>query len=187
MNSFQFSPFPVLVTENLLLRQLAISDAPEILELRSNEQVNRYVDRNKATSLEDALSFIDLINNNISNNAAIYWGLQLKNNLRLIGTICLWNLSVLECSAEIGYELLPDFQGRGLMQQAMASVIEYGFTMMHLQTIEAFTLKENLASIKILERNGFVVDMKAYGKMTKEEKEKDNVVFSLKAPNLERF
>ena len=183
MNSFQFSPFPVLVTENLLLRQLAISDAPEILELRSNEQVNRFVDRNKAQSLEDALSFIYLINRNIANNEAIYWGLQPKNDLKLIGTICLWNLSKQVSSAEIGYELLPDFQGKGLMQQAISSVIEYGFEMMHLKIIKAWTVKQNLASTRILERNGFVVDVKACDKMTEEEKKNDSIVFSLTSPN----
>ena len=182
MNSFHFFPFPVLVTENLLLRQLAASDAPEILELRSNEQVNRFVDRNKANSLEDALSFINLINQNIANNKAIYWGLQPKNDLKLIGTICLWNLSPQECRAEIGYELLPDFQGKGLMQQAISNVIEYGFKTMHLQTIEAWTVKQNLASTRILERNGFVVDVKACGTMTEQEKKKDVIVFSLSAP-----
>ena len=65
MNSFQFSPFPVLVTQDLLLRQLATTDAPEILALRSNEQVNRFLDRNKAHSLGDSLTFIDLINKNM--------------------------------------------------------------------------------------------------------------------------
>ena len=184
MNSFQFSPFAVLVTEDLLLRQLATTDAPEILALRSNEQVNRYVNRNKAHSLEDALSFIDLINKNIENNQSIYWGLQPKNNLKLIGTICLWNLSKQDISAEIGYELLPDFQGKGFMQQAISSVLEYGFKKMHLQTIEAWTVKQNLASTRILERNGFVVDVIAYGKMTEEEKVKDTIVFSLKASSL---
>jgi ribosomal-protein-alanine N-acetyltransferase len=92
MNSFQFSPFPVLVTENLLLRQLAISDAPDILELRSSEQVNKYLNRNKASSLEDALTFIALINKSIANNESIYWGLKLKDDILIIVNICLWNI-----------------------------------------------------------------------------------------------
>jgi ribosomal-protein-alanine N-acetyltransferase len=62
MSVFNFSPFPVQVTEDLLLRQVSENDAAQLLELRSNEQVNRYVERKKATSIEDALAFIDIIN-----------------------------------------------------------------------------------------------------------------------------
>jgi [ribosomal protein S5]-alanine N-acetyltransferase len=181
MNSFQFSPFPVLVTENLLLRQLAISDAPDILELRSNEQVNKYLNRNKASSLEDALTFIALINNSIANNESIYWGLQLKDDLRIIGTICLWNLSRKDNKGELGYELLPGFQGRGFMQQAISEIIEYGFKIMDLKTIEACTVSQNLASIRILEKNGFVINEEAYGVMTEEERKAGSIVYTLQA------
>jgi [ribosomal protein S5]-alanine N-acetyltransferase len=183
MASYQFFPFPVLITENLLLRQLSTDDAPEIFTLRSNEQVNRYIDRNKAESLDDALTFIDLINKSIANNESIYWVLQLKNDFKVIGTICLWNLSQEDGKAEIGYELLPAFQGKGLMQEAMSGIIEYGFNVMQLQTIEAWTVMQNQASIRTLQNNGFVVDEKAIGKMTEEEKKKGIIVFSLAAPN----
>jgi [ribosomal protein S5]-alanine N-acetyltransferase len=183
MASYQFFPFPVLITENLLLRQLSTDDAPEIFALRSNEQVNRYIDRNKAESLDDALTFIDLINKSIANNESIYWVLQLKNDFKVIGTICLWNLSQEDGKAEIGYELLPAFQGKGLMQEAMSGIIEYGFNVMQLQSIEAWTVMQNQASIRTLQNNGFVVDEKAIGKMTEEEKKKGIIVFSLAAPN----
>jgi [ribosomal protein S5]-alanine N-acetyltransferase len=183
MASYQFFPFPVLITENLLLRQLSTDDAPEIFALRSNEQVNRYIDRNKAESLDDALTFIDLINKSIANNESIYWVLQLKNDFKVIGTICLWNLSQEDGTAEIGYELLPAFQGKGLMQEAISGIIEYGFNVMQLQTIEAWTVMQNQASIRTLQNNGFVVDEKAIGKMTEEEKKKGIIVFSLAAPN----
>jgi [ribosomal protein S5]-alanine N-acetyltransferase len=183
MASYQFFPFPVLITENLLLRQLSTDDAPEIFALRSNEQVNRYIDRNKAESLDDALTFIDLINKSIANNESIYWVLQLKNDFKVIGTICLWNLSQEDGKAEIGYELLPAFQGKGLMQEAMSGIIEYGFNVMQLQTIEAWTVMQNQASIRTLQNNGFVVDEKAIGKMTEEEKKKGIIVFILTAPN----
>ena len=182
MALFEFFPFPVQVTEDLLLRQVSVNDAAQILELRSNEQVNRYVERKKATSIEDALAFIEVINKGIAGNELIYWGLQLKNDLKVIGTIGMFNLSVQESKAEIGYELLPGYQGKGLMQQAMTAVIQYGFHTMHLQTIEAWTVKENLASARVLEKMGFEVHDQAVDTTTSEEAKNDTVMYVLKSP-----
>lgn len=179
MASFQFFPFPVLTTENLVMRQLSAHDAPGIFALRSNEQVNKYLDRKKAGSIEDALSFIEGINKSIANNESIYWGLQDKDDPRIIGTICLYNLSPEENKGEIGYELLPDFQGKGFMQQAMSETISFAFKKMQLKTIEAWTVKQNLSSISVLEKNGFVVDVKAYDNMTEAERKSGCVVYIL--------
>ena len=85
----------------------------------------------------------------------IYWGLAPKTNDRIIGTICLWNLSRKERCAEIGYELHPDFQGQGLMQEAVEVVLAYGFEEMKLKNIEAYLHKKNINSIRLLERSKF--------------------------------
>ncbi|MBK7227389.1 MAG: GNAT family N-acetyltransferase, partial [Ignavibacteriales bacterium] len=84
---------------------------------------------------------------------------------RLIGSICLWNLSREENKAEIGYELLPDFQGKGIAQEAMLAVLDCGFNIMLLNKIEAYTHKENSSSIKLLEKFTFVRDLDAESKV----------------------
>lgn len=156
MLPFNFTPFPKLDTERLVLRQLTIADAGPIAALRSNAAVNQYLARPKSTSPEEAIQFIDKINLNISNNTALYWVIALKENEVLIGTICLWNFNPEELTAEIGYELLPDFQGKGFMQEALQAVINYGCHTLQLKTITAYTLTENKASIKLLEKNNFI-------------------------------
>ena len=55
-----------------------------------------------------------------------------------------------------GYALHPDQQGKGLMQEAMTAVLEYGFKIMKLHSIEANVNPNNLSSIKLLVRNNFV-------------------------------
>jgi ribosomal-protein-alanine N-acetyltransferase len=73
----------------------------------------------------------------------------------LIGTICYWNLNYNEESAEIGYELMPDMQGKGIMQEAITAVIAWGFNEMKLETITAFPIGENERSVRLLEKNRF--------------------------------
>jgi ribosomal-protein-alanine N-acetyltransferase len=58
----------------------------------------------------------------------------------------LLNIRKAENRAEIGYELLPSFQGKGIMHEAISEVIEFGFQEMQLQTIEAWSKIENFNS-----------------------------------------
>jgi [ribosomal protein S5]-alanine N-acetyltransferase len=151
-----FIPFPRLATPRLILRQLEDRDAPEIFQLRSNESVNQYINRPKAETINDAQQFIHNINTKINNNEPVlYWAIVPKNDAKLAGTICLFNFDEKEMQAEIGYELLPDHQGMGIMQEAFASVINYCFDQMQLKRIEAFTHVQNSSSIKLLEKNEF--------------------------------
>ena len=145
----------ILSTERLILRPLEIQDDQEIFFLRSDEEVNKYLVAPIAKSIEDARAFIKKINTGISNNDCAYWGITLKNNNKLIGTICIWNISLEENKAEIGYVLHPDLQGKGLMQEAIVKVIDYGFEIMKLRYLEAVLNPDNAKSIALLKRNGF--------------------------------
>ena len=158
MHQLNLSPFPYLKTGRLILRALTVADADAIAALRSNETVNKYLERVKTTSAEEALLFIDKINNSISNNQSIYWVIALKETNQLIGTICFWNIVAEEDTTEIGYELLPDYHGMGIMQEAISAVINFGFGVMQIKTITAFLLAINIASIKLLEKNDFKID-----------------------------
>jgi len=155
MLQLNFTPFPILTTQRVVLRQLMADDEQDLFMLRSNQEVNRYLDRPIAQSSADALQFIEKINNAVGNNETIYWAIALKDNDKLIGTITLWNISVKNNMAEIGFELHPQFQRKGIMQEAIAKVLSYGFETMQLQTVEAYTHQDNEGSIKSLERNGF--------------------------------
>ncbi len=151
----QFTPFPILYTERLLLRQLTLDDWEQISFLRSDSIVNQYVDRPPAYSKEDAIAFIQKINTGIKEGKYIYWALVPKGEQQLIGTICLWNFSQENTVADIGYDLHPKAQGKGYMSEAVQCILYYGFEQLHLQKIEAYTHRNNEASIRLLERLNF--------------------------------
>ena len=174
-----FNPFPILTTERLSLRKLSVDDANEIYFLRSDKHINKYLDRPKATSIEDANNFISKINHAIENNESVYWAISFKDDSRLIGSICLWNFAIEENKAEVGYELLPDFQRKGITQEALLAVINFGFEVMKLKTIEAYTHKENLQSTKLLEKFNFKRDLVAESKIDFTVDNPNTVVFSL--------
>lgn len=155
MATHNFSIFPELETERLLLRQLTIADGDKLAFLRSDESVNKYINRPKSSTREEALQFIQKINNGISANECLYWVLTEKGPAELVGTICLWNFKDQATIAEVGFELLPDFQRKGIMQEALLKIIQFGFTELKLTSIEAITIPDNLPSIRLLEKFKF--------------------------------
>lgn len=155
MTGKKFTPFPVLKTEKLTLRQLRSSDENEVFTLRSNDSVRKYLDRKPSKSINDARNFIKIINEIIQRNESVYWVITLAGNDKLIGTICLFNFSEDHLKAEIGYELLPGFQGKGIMQEAVAQVVHFGFQYIGLNLIKACTHSENQSSTRLLEKLNF--------------------------------
>jgi ribosomal-protein-alanine N-acetyltransferase len=156
MVNLNFTPFPVLTTERLVLRQMTKEDANDVLLLRADESVSKYIARKPYTMLEEVYSFIDKITKGITNNECGYWAIALKSTNNLIGTACIWHINMENSRAEIGYELHPSHQKKGIMQEALPILIEYAFEIMKLHSLEANVYPENAASIKLLEKNGFV-------------------------------
>lgn len=68
MNDFQFSPFPNLSTNRLSLRQMQHDDKEAIFALLSDKNVSEFIDRSIATSIDDALEYIKMINDGIEQN-----------------------------------------------------------------------------------------------------------------------
>ncbi len=169
MDTIAFTPFPYLTTERVNLRQVNIQDDNEVFALRSDTRVNKFLDRATPVTIDDARKFIEKINDQIAKNKVIYWAITLKNDNKVIGTICYWNISTEHSKAEIGYELHPDFQGKGIMQEAIIKVIDYGLETMKLKSIDADLDPNNFKSINLLVKNGFVCNTRS----------KNTVVYSM--------
>lgn len=153
-----FSVYPILYTQRLRLRALAEEDIPQLLLLRSNKEVNRFLDRPVPAGAEDVRHFIEKISMGIRDKHCFYWAVAEGDRNGLIGTVCLWNIDTRRGSAEIGYELYPDYWGRGLMQEAVAAVLDFGFEQLGLQAFIAVLDRANERSVKLLKRNQFIQD-----------------------------
>jgi len=157
MLEVNFTPFPDITTERLLLRRMTQEDTDEIFFLRSNEEVMNYIDRPRAVTIQDAKDFLGIIDKSLEGNDGITWGITLKDKpAKLIGTIGYWRLKKEHYRAEIGYMLNPVFWKKGIMKEAILAVLDFGFTTMLLHSIEANINSGNVASANILEATGFI-------------------------------
>ena len=156
MHNLEFDPFPFLSTDRLNLRRVEMKDDLDLFILRSDERVMKYIDRPIAKTIDDSRQLIKIIIDGINANDAITWAICQKNRPNLIGTIGYWRIIKEHYRAEIGYALHPDFQGKGIMQEALTKVLDYGFRTLKLHSVEANVNPNNSASIRLLERNRFV-------------------------------
>jgi ribosomal-protein-alanine N-acetyltransferase len=178
-----FHPFPQLFTKRLILRRMIDEDANDLFVLRSDKNVMKYIDRPLAHTADDALQLIKKIQDSLSTNDGITWGICLQNNSTLIGTIGYWRIVKGHYRAEIGYLISPQHQGKGLMQEAITEILRFGFEEMKLHSVEANVNPENAASIKLLERNRFVKEAYFKENYYSNGRFLDSAIYSLLAPN----
>ncbi|WP_338407511.1 GNAT family N-acetyltransferase [uncultured Flavobacterium sp.] len=179
MLNLNFAPFPNLETVRLILRRIVKEDVNEIFELRSNEQTMKYIPRPLLKTTEDALEHIAMIDKIIENSEGINWAITLKNSPKLIGMIGHYRIKPEHFRAEIGYMLLPEHHGKGIITEAINEVVSFGFKVMKLHSIEAVVDPENFASAKVLQKNGFVKEAHLKENSFFEGRFLDTVIYSI--------
>lgn len=179
MLTINFSPFPNLETERLLLRRVDSNDIKEIFALRSNPETMKYIPRPLVKTDEDALEHIAMIDSKIDSNEGINWAITLKDNPKLIGIIGHYRIKPEHYRAEIGYMLLPEYQGKGIISEAVKEAVKYGFNVMNLHSIEAIIAPDNYGSAKVLEKNGFVKEAHLRENEFYEGRFLDTVIYSI--------
>ncbi|MBK8339468.1 MAG: GNAT family N-acetyltransferase [Flavobacteriales bacterium] len=148
--------FPILTTERLVLRELRPSDVERVFAMRSDPLVMEHVPRPMATKVEDASALIDLINSMVAAKDAVQWAITLKGDDTFVGLIGFWRIVKEHHFAELGYMLARDHWGKGYISEAIGTVLPFGFEALGFHRVEAITRPENVASIRALEKNGFV-------------------------------
>ncbi|WP_264563913.1 GNAT family N-acetyltransferase [Flavobacterium sp. N3904] len=157
MLHINFNPFPNLKTERLSLRQVNTNHADAILALRSNDEVMKYIPRPYLKNKEEALELIAMFDDKIENGIGINWGIYFHDQPgKLLGIIGYYRMKAEHYRAEVGYMLFPEYNGKGIISEALQKVVEYGFKEMQLHSIEAILDPENKGSEKVLLKNGFV-------------------------------
>ncbi|MGB3368841.1 MAG: GNAT family protein [Acidaminobacteraceae bacterium] len=154
MNNFDFSPFPLINTDRLILRQLKKTDSRYLYLMRNNPKVSKYLDRPLYKDLFETAESIEKLNHGIGHNNWIFWAIENEDG-KFVGTICLWNYNHEFNVCDIGFELDPKFQGNGYMTEAIKATVKFAFDIIKLNGIWGFTVTENESAINILTKNNF--------------------------------
>lgn len=139
-----------ILTDKLKLKIVEKSDAKNIHNLRTNPEVSKFIKRDLNKSLLEIENFIE---EKIKTD--YFFTINLKDSNEFAGTIAIWRIDEEKKYAELGYELLPNFQNKGIMTNAIKEILNFAFNELNFETIEAYTDKDNMNSRKLLEKNGF--------------------------------
>jgi ribosomal-protein-alanine N-acetyltransferase len=155
-NESGFGTFPVLETPRIVLRRILPADEPAVYAILSNPEVQRYSGRAPFQTSAEAKTWIETVENAWKGKEGIRWAMELKESNTYIGSLGFWKILRQHARAEIGYELNSDYWKRGLMQEAIDVILDYGFQNLKLHSVEANVTPENRASVALLKRAGFV-------------------------------
>lgn len=147
--------FPVLETARFVLREIKQEDSRDLFHYFSSDEVTKFYDVESFTSVEQAEELIHRWNDRFNQEQAIRWGITLKSENKVIGTCGFHGWAKNHYKAHIGYELAPEYWGRGYMTEAIQQIIEFGFSHPGLNRIEAYVEPKNTGSRKLLENTGF--------------------------------
>jgi ribosomal-protein-alanine N-acetyltransferase len=148
--------FPQLETPRLILRRLREADAQVLFSILADADVTRYYDDDPFTRVAQASEQIEAWEHSFRQRRGIRWGITRKEDSVLMGTCGYYGIHPWHMRASIGYELGRLFWRQGYMQEALNRMRQLGFRDMGLNRIDALVIPENIASIKLLEKMGFV-------------------------------
>jgi ribosomal-protein-alanine N-acetyltransferase len=147
--------FPSLSTGRLTLRAPKPADAAAFRALLSIPEVTRFSNWPDAPSAAQGERFMRWMAKLHAGGKGCAWIIEDGHSGSLIGAIRFNHFERKWKVGEVGYELHPDFWGRGLMTGALRAVVACGHENFRLNRIEAWTLPGNGASDRVLEKAGF--------------------------------
>ena len=147
---------PTIEAGRVRLRRLEENDVDALYEIFSDPEVMRYWSRPPMTGRNEAEQLLAEIGESFRSRALYQWGVALGDTNRVIGTCTLFHLDAANRRAEIGYALNRGYWGRGYGHEAIGALIDYAFRTLGLHRLEADVDPRNVASVRALERLGFM-------------------------------
>ena len=141
------------LTYNQLVKYIKADDSlEEELNLNPNARVVPEILKEKMT-----LNILPKVaDTNIDYRYVTLWTAINKKENQMVCDVCFKGEPNDDGEIEIGYGTQPQFQGNGFMKEGVGGMIEWAKTQPKVKSIFAETLKDNIASFTILERNNFV-------------------------------
>jgi len=144
----------MIITERLLLRPFVESDLDEVFKGLSHPDIIKYYGisfDSREAAKEQMIWYRELE----ENRTGIWWAVCSSDNLNFMGAAGLNNLNKEHQKAELGFWLMPEHWGKGVISEALPFVFNYGFEKLGLHRIEAIVETENLNSKRVMESLSF--------------------------------
>lgn len=144
-----FEKFPMLEVDDLILCEITMDDLDDIEELA-------YYNSVKTKTREETIDSIRKVAEDYRNRKTLHWGIvKREGSDRSILGACGFYRGFKDGVAEVGYVLKEAHRGKGIITKVVKRLSEYGFEVLKLNAIKAYTKETNLASVNVLKRAGY--------------------------------
>ena len=147
-----------LETKRLILRPYTPDDINNYHQLMSNPHIWEYSTTSTHTNLEQSKQKLEQLITGYENNSLGFHALIDKASNTFIGESGILSFNKTTDRCVIGYNLLPDFWGKGYATEISKALINHTFDDLHAQRVEALAMKANIASCRVLEKSGMTLE-----------------------------
>ena len=153
-----FANMPILETERFTLRKMSLDDTDDMFEYSSNAEVTKYLSWSPHKEKQYTFEYLTYLQDRYKTGDFYDWAIICKDTGKMIGTCGFTCFDFPNDSAEIGYVINPDYQGKGIATEVSGRVIRFGFENLSLERIECKFMTENQASLRVMEKNGMIFE-----------------------------
>jgi len=159
VTQFDFAETPMLETQRLMLRRITEADHRDWMAVWHSPGVLDYlIDFDGQPSDAVGAAIIRWAERIFAEQSGIRWAIALKPDNRMIGSCGFHLYETRHRRVEVGYELHSDYWRRGIMSEALATVLEFCFERLDVHRVEADVVEGNAASAALLRKAGFTLE-----------------------------
>lgn len=160
---------PTVETKRLILRPVQLDDDKDMFEYCSDEDVIKYLWFEKHDSIEFSRYIIEkLFLNRVDVGIPEAYAIVIKESNKMIGTIDVNQVYFNEVGV-IGYVIHKDYWGKGIVSEALETLIPILFYHCGFYRLEINHCADNVGSARVIEKAGFIQE----GRFRKRKKERD--------------
>lgn len=151
----QAARLPTLVAPRLQLRWMENRDLDDLYAVYSDPEVVRYWSHVAWPHRDEASIYLEAIDSGFQAGDLFQWGVALRGDDRVIGTVTLYAIDHAQGRAEVGFALAREHWGHRYGREALTVLFEHAFNALALRRVEADVDPRNLPSLRTLETLGF--------------------------------
>ncbi|MDF2840662.1 MAG: acetyltransferase, ribosomal protein N-acetylase [Clostridia bacterium] len=150
--------FHGLEAENIYFKPLDTKDVQEIHSYASDEDVSRFIGWPLMKTVEETYHYIEEMLKREAAGTHLYASIILKSTQEIIGTAMIFNFDHEARHAEIGYVFHSGYWGKGYGTETVTLMNDFAFESLKLHKVHARIVDANIGSIRVIEKNGFVLE-----------------------------
>lgn len=177
----------LLYTRRLLLRELTPAIFNQLFLQKSKDEIMDYLHLQSDTEFEE---MEERYSKGITTFFHSYKGFHLldRETKAIVGRCDYHTWVPAHRRAEIGYTLLEDsYKNKGLMKEALATILTFGFEQMNLYRVEALIMNDNIPSLKLMKHFGFRQEGLLRNHTMVNGQLRDTLMFSLLKPEFKEW